>query len=236
MVRTAMKPAREARRLLLELWERRREFYPADVDPEQMLPPAPGLIATKILGYSLEVPIDIREDVPSTDGICTAEVAGTLNRAERRICIAKKLSVTSKRFTLAHEIGHLVLHPGVSFHRDRPLDGSARGARPRHEWEADQFAAHLLMPPKLLLKVASGCFPCPIDGTIPDADLAFRLSNATGKQITARELANMKPLRRAIIVASISEFGGSIFKPLASRFSVSPTAMGIQLLELGIVV
>ena len=63
-----------------------------------------------------------------------------------------------QRFTIAHELGHLVLHPG------RPIiveqlkrgarvnwrDGASSGAKDTEEIQANQFAAALLMPTKLL--------------------------------------------------------------------------------------
>lgn len=52
-----------------------------------------------------------------------------------------------RRFTIAHEIGHFVLHP----QRERPERGGAatQGMR-REEREADLFAAELLMPDHLV--------------------------------------------------------------------------------------
>ena len=50
------------------------------------------------------------------------------------------------RFTLSHELGHLILHSGVSLAR--------QPTKPNHqiyedsEWQADTFAAELLMPTK----------------------------------------------------------------------------------------
>lgn len=52
------------------------------------------------------------------------------------------------RFTMCHELGHLGLHRGVSFGRINP------SAPPKifqnSEWQADVFAAHLMMPHSLL--------------------------------------------------------------------------------------
>lgn len=52
-----------------------------------------------------------------------------------------------RRFTIAHEIGHFVLHPG----RVAPeRGGGVNAAWARQEHEADQFAAELLMPEALV--------------------------------------------------------------------------------------
>jgi Zn-dependent peptidase ImmA (M78 family) len=56
-----------------------------------------------------------------------------------------------RRFTIAHEIGHLVLHKDDTFHVDEksPIglrtDASSMATHER-EIEANQFAAELLMP------------------------------------------------------------------------------------------
>lgn len=62
-----------------------------------------------------------------------------------------------QRFTIAHEIGHLLLHRGEGFHVDRGAfrvfkrdSDSATGTNPA-EIEANVFAAELLMPAKFLI-------------------------------------------------------------------------------------
>jgi Zn-dependent peptidase ImmA (M78 family) len=62
---------------------------------------------------------------------------------------------TRQRFTIAHEIGHLLLHGEEEFHIDEkaPLalrdEVSSQAIDPR-EIEANQFAAELLMPDTLV--------------------------------------------------------------------------------------
>lgn len=64
-------------------------------------------------------------------------------------------SPTRQRFTIAHELGHLVLHKDEQFHVDEnspigfrsPLSSQAVDSA---EIEANQFAAELLMPVSLL--------------------------------------------------------------------------------------
>lgn len=66
-------------------------------------------------------------------------------------------SKTRRRFTIAHEIGHLVLHDGDDFHVHEGYalvgrrDGDASLGIYRKEVEANYFAAALLMPKALLL-------------------------------------------------------------------------------------
>lgn len=57
--------------------------------------------------------------------------------------------VVYQRFTIAHELGHLLLHP-VGMYRDISYMGSAV------ERDANRFACGLLMPPPLLATLAGG--------------------------------------------------------------------------------
>ncbi len=64
-------------------------------------------------------------------------------------------SKTRQRFTIAHELGHLILHADEEFHIDekRPLarrDAVSSQATDPREMEANQFAAELLMPAALV--------------------------------------------------------------------------------------
>lgn len=65
-------------------------------------------------------------------------------------------SETRQRFTIAHEIGHLVLHD-AELHVDEDFGVRFRDARSGQavdaaEIEANQFASHLLMPAAFLRK------------------------------------------------------------------------------------
>lgn len=63
-----------------------------------------------------------------------------------------------KRFALAHEIGHLLLHDTLDLHNDNPnsmnwfqhFENQAK--RGKQEYEANDFAAELLMPEKIFRK------------------------------------------------------------------------------------
>lgn len=60
-----------------------------------------------------------------------------------------------QRFTIAHELGHFLLHPGREVVLDRPVrvnlrDKTSSAATDREEIEANAFAASLLMPADLV--------------------------------------------------------------------------------------
>lgn len=71
------------------------------------------------------------------------EVSGIVDHERKVISLNSEETARRQRFTLAHEIGHIVLHKGESFvdYRKAILDPSD----PR-EREANRFASELLMP------------------------------------------------------------------------------------------
>lgn len=87
------------------------------------------------------------------------EVSGILVRrgVDIVIGVAKEQSKTRQRFTIAHEIGHLILHEGEEVHVDKDFRVKLRSqvssaAIDVDEIEANAFAAALLMPEALLMK------------------------------------------------------------------------------------
>ncbi|AWK88495.1 ImmA/IrrE family metallo-endopeptidase [Azospirillum thermophilum] len=64
------------------------------------------------------------------------------------IVIAKNTSPKRDRFTIAHEIGHYVLHYLLARQNGSPIQAmaAARYGSDRTEWEANWFAAAFLMP------------------------------------------------------------------------------------------
>jgi hypothetical protein len=101
-----------------------------------------------------EAPVDI-ERIARAEGL-------TIERRElgdldgqlvgSRIDVNARHSLVRQRFTIAHELGHFVMH-------------SEHGADEHSEREADVFAAVLLMPPEILRKEFSAD---------PDADVLRR--------------------------------------------------------------
>ncbi len=99
------------------------------------------------------------------------EVSGLLHRQRHGPTIIGVNSAhagTRQRFTVAHELGHLILHRDETFHVDempviRFRNEESSQATNAEEIEANQFASELLMPEKLLFKelskLASGITP-----------------------------------------------------------------------------
>jgi IrrE N-terminal-like domain len=225
------KARKEARDLLRTLWKRRSEIWRTPPDLAGLIPIPVDVIARSLLGLNLIEP----EEIPSDQaGI---QIAGLMDRSEKLIIAAQKYPHEWRRFTIAHEIGHWLLHPDVRYHRDRPLNGGeqANTARPKEEQEADKFASELLMPSRVLVKYFMQMFGKIIDGTFPTSALADELSALSNTTIKRESFS--KGLRyRSMLIASLPVIRlGKYCAPLAKHFLVSPTAMAIQLEDLRLV-
>jgi Zn-dependent peptidase ImmA (M78 family) len=87
------------------------------------------------------------------------DISGLLLRQEesRIIGVHAGHAATRQRFTIAHELGHLELHPGrpaivehLSRARINWRDGTSAKATDKEEIEANQYAAALLMPASMV--------------------------------------------------------------------------------------
>ena len=113
-----------------------------------------------------KVPVDeIAESLGITiqrdnfDGGDTDDISGFLfrNKATGRAVIGVNASqgAERQRFTIAHELGHFLLHEGDTVHVDRDFRVKLRNSKSsegtdREEKEANLFAAELLMPERFL--------------------------------------------------------------------------------------
>jgi len=76
-------------------------------------------------------------------------LSGALIRKPREVVIGVNSAhhPNRQRFTIAHEIGHFILHKGIKLHVDEDFRVNLRdGSASREEIEANAFAAELLMP------------------------------------------------------------------------------------------
>ena len=99
--------------------------------------PVPLEAVAQHLGYA-SLGFDPRENPQ------LSEVAGMVDYSGKKLYVNKAVTLGRQRFTLAHEIGHAVLHTGG----DNLVDFRSNienPAEPR-EFEANKFAAALLMP------------------------------------------------------------------------------------------
>lgn len=118
-----------------------------------------------VVGLARKLGIQIRSE--SAD----MELSGALYRLPDRIVIGvnKNHPIARRRFTIAHEIGHLILHdqpvfidrsyPAATMHGEElrfRRDSVSSQAIDSKEVEANRFAAALLMPASNLISDANG--------------------------------------------------------------------------------
>jgi hypothetical protein len=213
----------EARATALQrrLWSERDRLWEgaAPTNPLEVLDIRKAL---GLAGYELVFESGLGHD-PRTH----IEVAGLIDRDAKLVKSSLQFIEPYQRFTLAHELGHAVLHPdGGGIHRDRPLDGMTR-ARDRGEREADRFATYFLMPSKLLRErfrqqFGTDCF-------VLTDDTAFALSRTTSDVVREKN-----PSRRhlARTLSAAETYNSRSFKSLSTQFGVSVGAMAIRIEEL----
>lgn len=214
-----------ARSVQLKLWEQRGELFGKSDDPIKVLDPAKVL---ELAGYTVRYHEGgLGHDMQ--DGV-RVDVAGLIDPGSNTVEISMLPLPPERLFTLAHELGHVMLgSTGLVVHRDRPLNGT-RIAPDAYEREADKFAAAFLMPSKLLRKAFLRRF----------LTECFELDDSTAFALRAAfldDLHNEFPTLRALscYLASTERYNGGGFPSLASVFEVSPVTMAIRLEDLGLV-
>ncbi|KVN96490.1 hypothetical protein WJ70_10465 [Burkholderia ubonensis] len=218
--------AKEVRRFQYEIWQRADRTHNTVPHLLQLFRPDH---AAQVHGYQYEV----AEGSLGVHGVGKDryQVAGLVDPTNNLIKIAGNLTYEVLRFTAAHEIGHIVLHPGMSLHRDRPLTGEW-SPHDKREREANYFAACFLAPEKLVRQEFEARFRTKILHL--DDNVAFYLAGGRQMQDLLRSQTGSLEFARA--VATAKAFGpGNYFKPLNEMFGMSPTAMAIRLDELGLV-
>jgi len=115
----------------------------------------------------LEVPVDVEEAVNRLDGVLkiefTDEYEAKIERTAKgfAISLAHKYSGPRRRFSVAHELGHLFLHMGYLVDEEKWSSVSDytdsvyyRFGHTTEEYEAHEFAAAFLMPAEVFRHVA----------------------------------------------------------------------------------
>jgi len=221
-----------ARSYLVQLAElNKRGELPKRYTYLELLRDAPELVPGRLISTKLEIVYEFPREVSDS------EIGGIIDPVSDTIRVASKHSYPRRRFTIAHEIGHAVLHPGIGRHRDLLLDGSIRGsARPLCEREADIFASGFLMPRRYLQKKFFEFFGGPLLGWETDAEICRYVSEKLNRRISTKQFRAMSPLERGVIIASLDYFRGTYFgEPLHEMFAVSKEAIAIELHEIGMI-
>ena len=143
------------------------------------------------------VPLDVEElagslcrlRVRDADALCLiaglsseTPLSGVLLPQRLEIWVRRDESPARRRFTVAHEVGHHLLHSDGAAVLCRPVDvvGADTGEKAR-ERQANRFAAELLMPEPLVREHADRDGPDPIALAarfeVSDIAMGFRLVN-----------------------------------------------------------
>jgi Zn-dependent peptidase ImmA (M78 family) len=81
------------------------------------------------------------------------QISGYIDPAACQIVVNKAISASRKIYTIAHELGHYILHRDYANSQDYQVllrRNQYEGVKPPEEQEADAFAANLLVPMKFL--------------------------------------------------------------------------------------
>ena len=211
--------AREARKLHVRLWRGRGQLCPFGCHPLDLLRPE---LAASLLNY------DYTEDaIPDWPPGRSMRIAGLVDPQRRQIVISNEFDPPVRRFTGAHEIGHIVLHAPTTLLRERPMDGPRLSPQDGREREADIFASLFLMPEQQMLEAFRQTL-----GVEPpvrmNEHLAHCLSPDNPDELLFADSGSLLPMRR---LARWSP-GTSQCLSLSDQFGVSVTAMAIRLQEL----
>lgn len=218
-------PEQTARTLQLELWDRQCTLWPGEkVTPLDVCDP---WVAAKYLGF------EVQEGWLSSDATRPGfQLGGFINRPAKLIAISDKQKPRTRLFTLAHEVGHLLMHPGLHHHRELPMHGLTEPHEPTDlkERQANHFAGCFLVPEKqlrLAFNASFGVKSLKLTDTIAWALL--------GASYTSLMNSPYPSLAFERVVAQAQRFEGRQFSALHDLFQVSPTTMAIRLRQTGLV-
>ncbi len=191
--------------------------------------------APKIAAKSLNMNVLYVPEIVSNSNVSVT--SGTLNRKQRTIQISTRFAPEVQRFTLAHELAHSRLHNGQEMFRDRPLSYDEPYKMPWNtlEYEADLWAAEFLMPSKQIERCFKERFGTFVDGINDMSSLLYWLRCSFGNRYFDKNRVKSDPSYRSFLLSKAHSNGCQTFQSLSALFSITPSAMAIQLNSLGLV-
>ena len=227
---------KKARDLLVSCWKHRIKLWRGKVEKiDEFLLFAPNKIATEMLDLTVTEVAEIPDSGNLHGRKSSVEVVGIMRRDKKSIVYAPKFGFEQGRFTLAHEIAHYVLHPSLVLHREMPLNHEKNQFQlSTVEREANLFGAELLMPAKLVQTQFMARFAGVVDGTRKDKALYYWMSRQE-PNLSEDAFFDADPLHRARHIAKMRYCYGNPVVSLCDFFRVTPTALAIQLIDLGLV-
>lgn len=184
-------------------------------------------IILKKLGYQYQQSATLGIHEVETESF---EVAGVIDTAKKYVEVSQNFSNETIAFTIAHELGHALLHPNQVLHRERPIDGSnTNSQKDIKEMQADRFAACFLMPRKLVINQFETRF------NVKKIHLDNRTAMEFGMKLSDLQMQCRTPRDFARVIANVTQVTYNTFQSLANQFGVSAEAMAIRLEELDLV-
>ena len=216
--------ADKARELQIELWDRQCTLWQGEnVTPIDVCDPWK---AAQHLGY------EVQEGWVDSPGMRAGfQLGGFLNRPMKLIGLSDQLAQRTMRFTLAHEVGHILLHPGLHHHREIPLHGMTEPHEPVNpkERQANHFAGCFLVPTKQLKRAFLASFG--VEKLTLTDNVAFELLGGSFMSLMNTPYDSLAFDR---VVAQAVRFSGRQFGALNDLFQVSPTTLAIRLRQVGL--
>jgi IrrE N-terminal-like domain len=144
---------------------------------------APPVDVEELAGSLCRLRVRDADDLCPIAGLpAKTPLSGVLLPARWEIWVRRDEPGPRRRFTVAHEVGHHLLHSDGAAVLCRPADvEAARGDERTREREANRFAAELLMPEPLVREHADRDGPDPIALAecfgVSDVAMGYRLVN-----------------------------------------------------------
>jgi len=161
--------------------ERFNDTYGLGAPPVDVAELAGSLCCLRVrVGHDLRALVNAATDL---------HISGVLLPATSEIWVRRDESLTRRRFTIAHEIGHHFLHSdgATVLCRAADVDQSEEAARLK-ERQANRFAAELLMPEDLVREHAGG------DADVADLARTFDVSPiAMAYRLVNLDILNVVP-------------------------------------------
>jgi Zn-dependent peptidase ImmA (M78 family)/formiminotetrahydrofolate cyclodeaminase len=206
------------------LWDFRKFIWESGSPefPHEVL--KPEIVIEKLLGYKF----GFASLGKYSDNGSEFQIAGQINKSDKVVVISSELNSEVRNFTIAHELGHALLHSNLgTLHRDRPLDGSSTMTDIK-ERQANYFAACFLMPSKIVRRIFQQVYS--MNRFVVNTNTIFKIGNGLSVEEFQSKYPDIK--RRA---RYLSSYKGKTYQPLAKIFGVSVEAMAIRLRELNLV-
>lgn len=194
------------------------EFFPVSVDR----------LVADVLGWSLE---RVHGLGPASSIIDDSFARCDFTNKVMYLDVDTSRGPAQERFTIAHEIGHVVLHSHFEKTPDRvrprrPREGQGAERQPVPEREANTFAAELLMPPVSVEAHFERVFGRP-KLSVRDEFLVSLVPHVAG--VRPEKMSLKKVAEELAVHKTASEHS------LVELFGVSRATMGRRILELSLV-